>query len=78
MLNRKVAPEIKDATDYTLKLKPYDFFTLDNGVPVYAINAGAQDVLQIEMVFYAGNWFEDQKLTAAATNFLFAHLQTSR
>jgi zinc protease len=70
MLNRKVAPEIKDATDYTLKLKPYDFFTLDNGVPVYAINAGAQDVLQIEMVFYAGNWFEDQKLTAAATNFL--------
>ena len=70
MLNRKVAPEIKDATDYTLKLKPYDFFTLDNGVPVYAINAGAQDVLQIEMVFYAGNWYEDQKLTAAATNFL--------
>lgn len=70
MLNRKVAPEIKDATEYKLTLKPYDFFTLDNGVPVYAINAGAQDVLQIEMVFYAGNWYEDQNCTAAATNFL--------
>lgn len=70
MINRKIAPPIVDATEYKLTLKLYDYFTLDNGVPVYAINAGAQDVLQIEMVFYAGNWYEDQKVTAAATNFL--------
>ena len=70
MLDRKTAPHITDATDYNLSLKPYTHFTLDNGVPVYAINAGAQDVLQIEMVFYAGNFFEKNKGVAAATNFL--------
>ena len=53
-----------------LQLKPYQKFTLDNGVPVYAIDAGAQDVVQVELVFYAGNWFEQQKTVAAATNYL--------
>ena len=43
---------------------------MDNGVPVYAIDAGAQEVIQIELVFYAGNWFEQQKSVAAATNYL--------
>ena len=43
MLNRTTAPPITDAVDFNLKLKPYDFFTLDNGVPVYTINAGAQE-----------------------------------
>lgn len=69
-MNRKSAPEIKDAIEFNLQLKPYEKFTLSNGVPVYAVNAGAQDVVQIEMIFYAGNWFEQQKNVAAATNFL--------
>lgn len=69
-LNRTVAPPIKDAVEFNLQLKPYDHFTLDNGVPVYTIDAGAEEVLQVELVFYAGNWFEKQKGVAAATNFL--------
>lgn len=69
-MNRKTAPSIKDAIDYKLELKPYEHYSLDNGIPVYSINAGAQDVLQVEMVFYAGNFFEQQKGIAAATNFL--------
>jgi zinc protease len=69
-MNRKTAPLIKDAIEFNLQLKPYQKFALDNGVPVYAIDAGAQDVVQIEMVFYAGNWFEEQKSVAAATNYL--------
>ncbi len=69
-MNRKIAPLIKDAIDYKLQLKPCEHYTLDNGVPVYSISAGAQDVLQIEMIFYAGNFFELQKGVAAATNFL--------
>jgi zinc protease len=69
-MNRKISPVIKDAVDYKLELKPCEKFELDNGIPVYAINAGAQDVLQIEMVFYAGNFFEQKKGIAAATNFL--------
>jgi len=70
MLNRTIAPPIKDAIEFNLKLKPYSFFELDNGVPVYTIDAGTQDVFQMEMVFYAGNCFEKQKQVAAATNFL--------
>jgi len=70
MLNRTKAPLIKDAIEFKLHLKPYDKFVLDNGVEVFAINAGAQDVLQIELVFSAGNSYETQHTVAAATNHL--------
>ncbi|MEI8058949.1 MAG: pitrilysin family protein [Ferruginibacter sp.] len=70
MLNRTVSPPIKDAIEFDLKLKPYVQFTLDNGIPVYVVDAGTQEVLQMEMVFYAGNWFEQQQLVAGATNYL--------
>ena len=69
-MNRKTAPHIKDAIEFNLELKPYQHFTLDNGVPVYTIDAGAQEVLQVELVFYAGNWFEQQNSVASATNSL--------
>ncbi|MFN8251193.1 MAG: pitrilysin family protein [Ferruginibacter sp.] len=70
MLNRTVAPPIKDAVEFDLQLKPYTHFTLSNGLPVYCVDAGAEEVLQVELVFYAGNWFEKQKGVAAAANFL--------
>src|SRR5688572_27511637 len=69
-LNSKEAPYIKDAVDFKLQLKPYQKFVLDNGIDVYAINGGAEDVVQIEWVFYAGNSFEDKNLIAASTNYL--------
>lgn len=69
-MNRKIAPPIKDAVEYSLLLKPYEKFQLDNGIEVYSVNAGAQDVVQIELVFFAGNCFEKQKGVAAATNFM--------
>jgi predicted Zn-dependent peptidase len=69
-LNRTIAPPIKDATEFELKLKPYEKYLLDNGVEVYAVNAGTQEVMNLELVFYAGNWYEQQNNIAAATNFL--------
>ena len=78
MLNRTIAPTIIDATDFNLKLKPYELFHLDNTVPVYAINGGAQDVLQIEMVFYAGNFFEKNNGVAAVTNYLLKNGTTTK
>ncbi len=77
-MNRKIAPPIKDAVDYQLSLKPYQHFRLDNGINVYSVDAGAQDVIQMEMVFYAGNFFEDQKGIAAATNFLLKNGTSSK
>ncbi len=70
MIDRKKAPAIVDAVDFQLKLKPYQKFVLDNGVEVYTIDAGAEEVLAIEWVFNAGNSQEDQNLVAATANFL--------
>jgi zinc protease len=70
MLNRSIAPPITDAVNLHLELKPYEKFTLDNGVPVYAINAGAEEVMSVEIIFFAGNSFEEKNVVAAATNFL--------
>lgn len=69
-LDRTQAPQIKDAVDLALHLKPYEKFLLRNNAAVYAVDAGAEDVLMIEWVFYAGNWFEEKNLVAATANFL--------
>jgi zinc protease len=70
MLNRKKAPHISDPVDFNLSLPPCDKFTLDNGVEVYAVNAGEEEVMLAEWVFFAGNWYEEQNIIAATTNFL--------
>jgi predicted Zn-dependent peptidase len=70
IVDRKIAPAITNTVDLPLQLKPYSFFELDNKVPVYAIEAGAQDVVMLELVFDAGNWFEEKNIVAATTNFL--------
>lgn len=69
-MNRKTAPSIKDAVEYQLLLKPIEKNVLDNGIEVYSIHAGAQEVIQLELVYFAGNQFEAKKSVAAATNFL--------
>lgn len=69
-IDRKLPPRIKDAIEFDLKLKPCEKATLANGANVYAVNAGAEDVLVIEWVFYAGNWFEKKNLVAATANFM--------
>jgi zinc protease len=70
MPNRVTAPPIVDAVNFNLQLKPYNKFTLKNGVEVYTINAGAEEVLAIEWVFFAGNSYEEQNLIAASANYL--------
>lgn len=70
MIDRTSAPFIKDAIEFDLKLKPYQKMVLNNGVEVYAINAGEQELLQLEIVFYAGNSYEKNKGVALATNFM--------
>lgn len=70
MPDRKQSPAIVDAIHFDLQLKPYRHFTLKNGVEVYTIDAGTEEVMSIEWVFYAGNSQEDKNLIAATTNFL--------
>jgi predicted Zn-dependent peptidase len=70
MINRAIAPEIVDAVNFHLQLKPYTKLVLKNGIEVYTVDAGAEELMMIEWVFYAGNWFEDKNLIAATASFL--------
>ncbi len=56
MIDRKIEPIIKDAVDFDLKLPACNKYNLKNGVPVYEVNTGPQEVAQVEFIFYAGNW----------------------
>ena len=78
MLDRKIFPTIEEAVHFDLQLKNCDRFTLDNKVPVYAMNAGAQDVVMVEWVFDAGNWYDKQPMVAATTNFLIKNGTTTK
>ena len=69
-LDRTKEPAIIDAVEFDVKLKPYESFELDNGTKVYTIDAGAEEVVMLELVFYAGNWYEDKNIVAATTNHL--------
>ena len=70
MINRTIAPDIKDAIAFNLQLKNAEQYKLDNGIPVYSINAGEQEVTMIELVFFAGNTYEDKNIVAGTANFL--------
>jgi predicted Zn-dependent peptidase len=45
-----------------------EYFQLDNGVPVYAINAGSQEVVKIDLIFSAGHVQQQKPLQASFTN----------
>ncbi len=78
MVDRKQAPSIIDAVNFDLKLKQAEKYTLRNGVEVYAINAGAEEVMSIELIFNAGNWYEQKNLIAASANFLLRNGTSKR
>lgn len=70
MPNRTIAPKYFDPIEFDLQLKPYQKYILDNKTPVYSVHTDTGDVAMVEFVFYAGNWFEQQNMVAATTNFL--------
>lgn len=78
MLNRKVPPVIHHAVEFDLVLPNCIRFTLDNGVPVLAVDAGVEEVLQVEWIFEAGNCFEKENMIAAAVNHLLKNGTTTR
>ena len=78
MLNRKKAPHIFEPVEFTLNLPPFEKFRLDNGVEVYAVNAGEEEVMLAEWVFFAGNSYEDANIVAATTNFLLKNGTSKR
>ena len=66
MIDRVTQPDFKQVDK--IKFSEPNLFELSNGVKVYTINAGSQDVLEIDFLFEAGTWFQDKKLIASFTN----------
>lgn len=65
-LNRKQAPDFK--TIDKIDIQQAESFTLKNGIKVYTINSGSQELTKIEFIFKAGMYYQTQPLLASATN----------
>ncbi len=68
MVDRTIAPEVKQISE--IELIPAQKVVLANGLTVYTINAGSQELVKIEWLFDAGSKFETQKLAARTANTL--------
>lgn len=66
MVIRTVPPKVTPIEQVDIiKAKKH---VLSNGIPVYYINAGSQDVVKIDFIFEAGTWFQPQNLVASICN----------
>jgi zinc protease len=68
MLNRTQAPEFKTIDKIDI-IKAKEQF-LDNGIPVYTIDAGSQELTRVEFIFKAGMFYQDRTLVASTANTL--------
>ena len=60
VLDRKVAPLARSIEK--IKFPEIESRELSNGIPVYFLNAGSQEVIKIDLVMEAGQWFSDNVL----------------
>lgn len=68
MLNRKEGPAIRTIENLTLPDVHCRY--LDNGIPVYDLRMGTQEVVKLEIAFFAGRPYERKKLVSRATGAL--------
>ncbi len=66
MINRTQAPEFK--TIDKIDIAKANHFKLDNGIPVYTVDAGTQELTRIEFIFKAGMFYQETPLLATAAN----------
>lgn len=66
ILDRTKAPSIKTVDQFSLKQA--DKAVFDNGLELYTVNAGSEEVVKIEWIFKAGSWFESKLLVAVAVS----------
>jgi predicted Zn-dependent peptidase len=68
MLNRTITPEFRQVSDINF-IEPQRQ-QLNNGIPVFTINAGKQELVRIEFIFENVNWEVTKPLQAIAVNHL--------
>ncbi len=67
MTDRKQAPKIYSPQEFEYKLQSISAEKLDNGIPFYSLTDSLEPVLQLELVFDAGLWYESKKAISQAT-----------
>ena len=77
MINRKTTPHIFSPVEFEYTLPACVTQTLDNGIPLYLVNDCIEPVIQIDLVFPAGLWYESKKSIAQATAALIKSGTTS-
>ncbi len=77
-VNRSIAPVIHDAIEFEYKLPPINNTRLDNNIPLHWLDAGVQDILQVDWVFPAGLWYEQKPSVANATGALLKNGTTRK
>ena len=69
-LNRNLSPETHLFNKFSL-LKANEI-KLCNGIPVYSISGGTQDVIKLELIFKGGVWYEQVNAQAETCNSMLA------
>ena len=67
MLDRKIEPKIFSPVDFDYHLPDCNSIVFQNGINVHYFSDDLQPVMQLEMVFKAGLWYENQNGIAQAT-----------
>ncbi len=70
IISRLQPPPLQHITDFSFK--HVEKSTLDNGIPVYVLNAGIQDVLRVELIFRNPAFNPLQPLLHSAANRLLS------
>jgi len=65
-INRVKEPAFKDIEKLTIPVA--EKIKLNNGIPLFILKSGTQQMVRVEFVFKAGKWFEPDVLVATSTN----------
>jgi zinc protease len=76
MLDRTKAPAFQ--TIERIDIQRAVSFELDNGIPVYTVDAGSQELTRIEFVFRAGNFYQQAPLIAHSASSLIENGTVNR
>lgn len=76
MLNRKVGPAI--TTNFRLQIQDVETTRLANGLELYELNTGSQEIIKIELVFRKGRIHEKRPAVAKAAVKLMREASLSR
>ena len=70
LIDRANAPQINQILG--VSVKQAEKFSLDNGIPVYTIHAGLQDLVKVEFIFFNNQFDIKNPILNSATNRMLA------